>query len=82
MRLLGGLRLHPNLLEDHLRELGVVDLAVVVGVGLRDHLLHLVVRELLPEVHHAVLELGLADVAVPVPVKHPANKGEEKGRKN
>ena len=74
MRLLRRRRLHPNLFEDHFRELCVVDLAVVVGVRFGDHLLDFVVRELLPEVHHAVLELGLADVAVAVAVEHPGRR--------
>ena len=53
-------------------ELVVVDHAVVVQVGFGQHILDLLVRELLVrEVHHALLELGLADEAVPVGVKHP-----------
>ena len=78
MGFLSGRRLHPDLLEDHLRELSVVDLSVVVGVGLRDHLLDLVIGELLPKVHHAVLELSLADEAVAVPVKHSGTKGKRR----
>ena len=43
----------------------------LVLIRLGDHLLHLLVRELLAKVHHAVLELSLADVAVAVAIKHP-----------
>ncbi len=71
LALLLRLALHRDLAQNHLRELGVVDAPVGVRVGVRYHLLHLGVRELLAEVHHAVLELGLADVTVAVAVEHP-----------
>jgi hypothetical protein len=54
----------------HPGELVVVDLAVAVEVGLADHLLHLLVRELLAEVDHDVAELGGGDVPVLVLVEH------------
>ena len=41
----------------HPDELVVVDLAVAVEVGLPDHLLHLLVRQLLAEVDHHVPQL-------------------------
>merc|ERR1719480_468932 len=41
----------------HLNELLVVDLPVAVHVGLADHLVHLLVRELLAKVRHHVPEL-------------------------
>merc|ERR1712146_661042 len=61
--------LAPSLSHHHLHELFVVDLAVTVHVGLSNHLVNLLVRELLPEVGHHVAQLGGADEAVAVAVE-------------
>jgi len=50
----------------HRHELLVVDLAVTVDVGFPDHLVHLLVGELLAEVGHHVTQLGGRDEAVAV----------------
>ena len=64
-------RLHSHSFEYHVAELVVVDHAVVVEVCVGQHLLDLLVGQLfVGEVHHALLELGLADEAVTVGVKH------------
>ena len=60
--------------EDHFGEFVVVDFSVVVRVGLCNHLLDFFVGEPLAKVHHAVLELLLADVTVTVPIEHPKSK--------
>ena len=52
----------------------VVDLAVAVDVGLADHLVHLLVRQLLAQVRHDVSQLRSADEAVTVLVEHSARK--------
>ena len=44
--------------------------AYLVRVSFSDHFLDLFVGEPLAEVHHAVLELGLADEPVTVAIKH------------
>merc|ERR550537_1977948 len=54
----------------HLHELLVVDLAVAVDISLTDHLVNLLVRELLAEVRHHVAELSGGDEAVAVLVEH------------
>ena len=60
-----------NLLgHHHLDELLVVDLAVAVDVRLAEHLVDLLVRELLAEVGHDVAQLGGGDEAVAVLVEH------------
>jgi hypothetical protein len=53
-----------------LDELVVVDVAVAVHVGLTDHLGHLLLAQLLPEVGHHVPELGRGDHPVLVLVEH------------
>ena len=53
-----------------LDELGVVDVAVAVRVGLADHLADLLVAQLLPEVGHDVPELRRGDEPVLVLVEH------------
>ena len=53
----------------HLDKLLVVDLTVAVDVGLPDHLVDLLVGELLPKVGHDVTELGGGDEAVAVLVE-------------
>merc|ERR1719478_1408185 len=59
-----------RLLGHHdLDELLVVDLAVTVNVGLADHLVDLLVGELLAEVGHDVAELSRRDEAVAVLVE-------------
>ena len=61
---------HSHSFEYHVAELVVVDHAVVVEVCVGQHLLDLLVGQLfVGEVHHALLELGLADEAVTVGVK-------------
>ena len=40
----------------------VVDLAVTVDVGLPDHLIHLLVRQLLSKIRHHVTQLGSAGI--------------------
>lgn len=67
----GAARVRVDTLEDHVRELIVVDASVAVRVGIGNHLLHLVVGELLAKVHHAMLELCFAYEAVTVAVEHP-----------
>eukprot|EP01084_Bolivina_argentea_P181929 314162_1 len=54
----------------HLDELLVVDLAVTVDVGLADHLVDLLVGELLAEVRHDVAELSSGDETVAVLVEN------------
>ena len=46
----------------------------LIFVGLGDHLFDLLVREPLAEVHHAVLELSLADETVAVSIKYSETK--------
>ena len=48
----------------------VVDLPVAIDVRLADHLVDLLVRELLAEVRHHVAQLGGADEAVAIAVEH------------
>ena len=48
----------------------VVDESVSVDVGLADHLLDLVVAELLAECHHHLPQLARRDVPVAVLVEH------------
>ena len=67
-----------DFVENHFRKLLIVDFPVVVGVCFRYHLLYFLVAELLAEMHHAVLELLLADVTVTVPIEHPKSKKGEK----
>ncbi len=66
-------RLYVDFFENHLAELGIVDLSIIVGVSLGNHFLDLLIGKPLAEVHHAVLELALANIPVPVAVKHPVN---------
>ena len=54
----------------HLDELLVVDLAVTVNIRLPDHLINLLVRELLTEVSHDVSQLSSRDETVAVLVEH------------
>jgi len=53
----------------HLDELLVVDLPVTIDVSLADHLVDLLVRELLAQVGHDVTELGGGDETVTVLVE-------------
>merc|ERR1712113_455546 len=53
----------------HLDELLVIDLAIPIDVRLTDHLIDLLICELLPEIRHHVAELGCADEAVAVAIK-------------
>merc|ERR1719343_1479665 len=53
----------------HLDELLIVDLAVPIDVCFPNHLIYLLVRELLPEIRHHVAELGRADEAVAVAIE-------------
>lgn len=47
----------------------IVDLAISVNVSLSDHLVHLLIRQLLPEVRHHVTQLGGRDETVSVLVE-------------
>ena len=53
----------------HVDELVIVDLPVTVDVCLADHLVDLLVRQLLAEVRHDVAQLGRGDEAVTVLVE-------------
>ncbi len=46
-------------------------MSYLIRVCLSNHLLYLFVSEALAEMHHAVLELGLTDVAVAVSIEDP-----------
>ncbi len=48
----------------------VVDVAVAIAVLLPDHLADLLVRQLLSETRHDLLQLGRRDQPVPVLVEH------------
>ena len=48
----------------------VVDLSVAIDVRLADHLVDLLVRQLLAEVRHHVAQLGGADEAVAITIEH------------
>jgi hypothetical protein len=54
----------------------VVDLSVVVRVRLTDHVIHLLVRQLLTQARHHVTELVRGNQAIIVLVKYP---GKTKG---
>ncbi len=54
----------------HLDEFLVVDLAITIDISLADHLVHLLVSELLAEVGHDVSQLGGGDESVTVLVEH------------
>ena len=56
--------------KHELNEGGVVDQAVLVGVGLLDHLLQLLLGELLAEVCHNMPQLSHREEALAVLVKH------------
>ena len=49
----------------------IVDLAVSINISLSNHLVHLLISQLLPQVGHHVTQLGGADEAVAVLVEHP-----------
>ena len=50
----------------------VVDLPVAVDVGLGEQVIDLVIRHTLAQVRHDEAELGGANVAITVAIKHPA----------
>ncbi len=54
----------------HLDELLVVDLAVAVNVSLADHLVNLLVGQLLADGGHNMAQLSSGDEAVVVAVEH------------
>merc|ERR1740121_3435756 len=54
----------------HLHELLVIDLAIPIHIGFTDHLLHLLVCQLLAEVGHAMSKLGCGDEATAIAVEH------------
>ena len=60
----------------HLDKLLVVHLPVSVIVGFPDHLVYLLVREVLSQVLHHQLQLLLADLAVTVLVEHLGGRPE------
>merc|ERR1712232_484777 len=64
------LRRARSLGHHHLDELLVIYLSVSVHVRLPDHLVDLLVRELLAKVCHHVAQLCGADEAVPIAVEH------------
>ena len=57
--------------ENMIYKLIVGNLAVSINISLSNHLLHLLVSQLLPQVGHHVTQLGGADEAVAVLVEHP-----------
>merc|ERR1712124_104354 len=58
-----------SLRHHHLHEFLVVDLPVTIHISLADHLINLLIGELLAQVGHHVTKLGRADEAVAVTVK-------------
>merc|ERR1711879_680753 len=63
--------LENTLLSHHdLDELFIVDLAITVNVGLAEHLVNLLISQLLTKVGHDVAQLGSGDKAIAVLVKH------------
>lgn len=44
----------------------IVDLPITIDVSLSDHLIHFLIRQLLPQVGHHVPQLRCADVPIPV----------------
>ena len=58
----------------HGDELFVIDLTIAIDVGLANHLVRFLVRNLLAQVGHHVAQLGRADVTVLVSVKYPAGE--------
>ena len=47
----------PSLLHHHLDELLIVDLAITVHISLPDHLVHLLICQLLPQIRHHMPQL-------------------------
>jgi hypothetical protein len=62
---------HSSLGHHHLDELLVVDLAIAIDISLTDHLVDLLIGQLLAEVGHDVAELGSGDETILVLVEHP-----------
>merc|ERR1719189_1967031 len=63
--------LPPNSLgHHHLHKLFVVDLPITVNIRLSNHLIHLLISELLTKVGHDMAELRSADEAVAVAIEH------------
>merc|ERR1711918_38191 len=61
---------NSSLGHHHLHELLVVDLPIAIDVRLPDHLVDLLIRELLAEVRHHVTKLSRADEAVAIAIEH------------
>merc|ERR1712070_800695 len=66
---MGGPSGKSSLGHHHLHELFVVDLPIAIDVCLTDHLIDLLIRELLAEVRHHVAQLGGTDEATAIAVK-------------
>merc|ERR1740123_284322 len=58
-----------SLCHHHLYELLVIDLAIPVYVCLADHLIDLLICELLPKIGHHMAELGRTDEAIAVAIE-------------
>jgi hypothetical protein len=62
--------MRPKLLgHHHLHELLVVDLAITIDIGLTDHLIDLLVGELLTQVGHDVTQLGGGDETISIAIE-------------
>lgn len=54
----------------HADEFVIVDVSISVDVGLPDHLVHFLLRQLLPQVRHHVPQLRRRNQPVSVPVEN------------
>merc|ERR1712151_584704 len=54
----------------HLDELFVVDLPIAVDISLADHLVHLLIGELFPEIGHDMAELCCTDEAIAIAIEN------------
>merc|ERR1719203_70710 len=54
----------------HLDELFVVDLPIAVDISLADHLVHLLIGELFPEIGHDMAKLCCTDEAIAIAIEH------------
>merc|ERR1712187_187498 len=60
----------PSLGHHHLHELLIVDLTIAIDICLSNHLINLLIRQLLAEVRHHMPKLGRADEAIAITVEH------------
>ena len=51
-------------------ELLIVDLSITIDVGLADHLINLLIGQLLPKICHDMAELSCRDETILILVKH------------